>query len=469
MDWNTPFPADQQTFPSQVVFNAGLRHHHIANTAYPIHHSTTMRPYRVPRDRVASTLCRAWADVGTLGLYVHVPFCQARCKYCEYTVVKAEENAAQDVYFDALMREFELYQRLLETERKTVVGFDIGGGTPALASVSNIRRTIDAARRSFALHPGVTISIETTPHIADRQPDKIRALKEMGIDRISMGVQTTHPRLGKALGREYTPTMLERAAQNIRDAGFDRFNIDLMYGFARQSQDTWRNTLLGTIELGPEYITLYQMRYKGTRIESQAAQVSKAQVNQMVELARTLLHQAGYKAAIGKNTYSRIPGDVGTSDYLTERVIVGTPYLGLGLGAQSLSHHTLAYNLGAAAKALSPYLRAIDAGQIPIQDLYDLPIAVSMAKMISVSFYFGGINLRSFEQKFGIRLEEQFPDQVAFILENELMTQIGDTLQLTLEGERVRNGVMALFYASSVQAYLIHLKKTLGQPREKAA
>ena len=160
MQWNTPSPADQLTFPPDMVFEAGLRHHHIANTAYPIHHQTTMRPYRVPRKGVGATAMAAWQEIDTLSLYVHVPFCAARCKYCEYTVVDRSENEAEDAYFDALLREFDLYRERLDTPRKRLVGFDIGGGTPSLVKAANIRRVVEAARSAFRFQPGVAISIE---------------------------------------------------------------------------------------------------------------------------------------------------------------------------------------------------------------------------------------------------------------------------------------------------------------------
>jgi oxygen-independent coproporphyrinogen-3 oxidase len=457
--WNTPTVADQRTFPPELVFEAGLRHHHIANTAYPIHHQTTMRAYRVPRDKIEPTAVTAWRDIDTLGLYVHVPFCQARCRYCEYTVVDRTENEAEDTYFDALLREFERYRHRLDTPNKTLIGFDIGGGTPAFVKPANIRRVVEAARASFRFQPGMAISIETTPIIADREPDKIRALKEMGADRISMGVQTTHFKLARSLGREYEGlTMLESAVRHIREAGFQRFNIDLMYGFADQAPETWRTTVEQTIGLGPEYITLYRMRYKGTRIQDQAARVTREAINELEAIARDLLLAAGYAGTPGKNTYSKVPGDVGTSDYLTERVVKDTPYLGLGLGAQSLSHHTLSYNLGAATKTLKPYLRAVDAGRLPIQDLYHLPLDAAMAKMIAVSFYFGEIHREHFESKFGVRLEDHFSREVAFVLRRGLMAYAGPYLRLTPDGARHFNGVVALFYAGAVKEYLIHLQ-----------
>ena len=123
----------------------------------------------------------------------------------------------------------------------------------------------------------------------------------------------------------------------------------------------------------------------------------------------SMLLEAGYHGTPGKNTFSRLPGDPGTSDYLTGRVIEGTPYLGLGLGAQSLSETTLAYNAGAAEKRLERYLRMVQAGQLPIQDLYHLSREAAVGKMISVSFYFGEVNLDEFHKKFGVTFEIHVP------------------------------------------------------------
>jgi oxygen-independent coproporphyrinogen-3 oxidase len=265
-------------------------------------------------------------------------------------------------------------------------------------------------------------------------------------------------KLARSLNREFEGlTMLESAVCNIRDAGFDRFNIDLMLGFPNQTAERWGDTVRQTIALRPEYITLYKMRYKGTRMQDQAVLVSREKINVLETVARDLLLAAGYAGTPGKNTYSRVSGDVGTSDYLTERVVRGTPYLGLGLGAQALSHHTLAYNLGAATKTLAPYLRAVDAGRLPIQDIYHLPLDVAMAKMIAVSFYFGEIHREHFAAKFGVRLEEHFPREVDFVLRRGLMEFVGPYLRLTPKGAKHFNGVVALFYAGAVKAYLVQL------------
>jgi oxygen-independent coproporphyrinogen-3 oxidase len=407
----------------------------------------------------------AWEGIERLGLYVHIPFCEARCRFCEYTVVDpATLSESEDLYFDLLLGEFDLYRQAIQSTSKNLIGFDIGGGTPSVAKTENIARVLEAARESFNLPETVTISIETTPKIAAHQPEKMHAYHDLGIRRISMGVQTINPRLLQEVGRTATSISFNRAAaDNIRAAGFQRFNIDLMYGFAHQSLKSLETTLQHVISLEPEYITLYRTRYKGTRIANQAQFVTLEEVNAQASLAKGMLLAGGYFGRPGKNTFSRLEGEAGTSDYLTERVIHGTPYLGLGLGAQSLSEVTLAYNSGAADKRLEHYRRQVEAGELPIQDLYYLSRQAAMGKMISVSFYFGEINLPSFRGKFGLSLEEAFPVEVAFVLENGLMeytTGNNPALRLTILGETNYNGVIALFYAGAVKAHLLNVAKS---------
>jgi oxygen-independent coproporphyrinogen III oxidase len=473
MFWNKTSPKDQIHYDPTEIFAAGVKLHHVANTAYPIGHVTTMRPYRVPHKEIQEFAPKPWCDVDRLGLYAHIPFCEVRCGFCEYTVVDPSTSAQdEDLYFDLLIEEFELYAQALDTPSKELIGFDIGGGTPSFAKAENIVRVVTAARRHFRLPESAVISIETTPKIAAQQPQKIRTYKEIGINRISMGVQTVNPKLLERYGRSHTRLEFNQlAAENIRSTGFEKFNVDVMYGFANQSMQSLEATLKHVISLAPDYVTLYRMRYKGTRVAVQANNVSLEKVNDLETLAKEMLLAAGYVGSSGKNTFSRILGDVGTSDYLSERVINGTPYLGLGLGAQSLTHHSLSYNNGAADKQIKLYRRKIEAGKLPIQDIYHLSQEAAMAKMLSVTFYFGEINLGAFEQKFGIPIEGAFPAEVAFLLAEGLMTYersenilqttpTDQVLRLTPKGVRHKNGVIAQFYNGEVKAHLLELAAT---------
>jgi oxygen-independent coproporphyrinogen-3 oxidase len=454
--WREPVPADAAALDPRDVFEAGLRNHHVSNTAYPIAHGRTWGPYRVPADRADDVARAAWAGIEDLCLYVHVPFCETRCSFCEYTVVKREEAPAAGAYMDDLRREIGLYEGALGDGRRRLHGLDFGGGTPSFVPAEEIASVLERVRAWLPFAPGADVSIETTPKIAAAEPAKLRAYRAAGIDRISMGVQVVQPDLLRMLNREANGAASHRrAVENIRAAGFTRFNVDLMYGFAGQTEASWRATLQHAIELGPEYVTLYRMRYKLTRISHQARQVTLDAVRPLAALAKRVLADAGYHANPGKTTWSRIPGDVGTSSYLARRVQDGMPYLGLGLGAQSFTRTTIAYNDGAVGKNLFPYHRSVARGRLPLQDLYDLPRAQMAGKMCAVSFYFGEIRRGSFRERFGLPLEEAYPSAVAFVLGRGLMEWTEDALRLTPEGAAQVNGVIALFFAPSIQRYLV--------------
>jgi len=452
--WRAPAPADEERHDPEAVFEAGLRNHHVSNTAYPIAHERTWGPYRVPASRAPETAAAAWEGTTDLCLYAHVPFCETRCSFCEYTVVGRDEAGRGRAYVDDLLREMDLWRGTLGP--RTLHGFDVGGGTPTFLPAGELARIVEKARACFRFGAGADLSIETTPAIAAAGPEKLAALRRMGFDRVSMGIQVIQPDLLRVLNRERQGVSAHlRAVEHVRAAGFDRFNVDLMYGFAGQDEAGWRATLEHAVGLGPEYVTLYRMRYKLTRISHQARAVTLEAVRALGRLAKEVLHAAGYRANPGKTTWSRVPGDVGTSSYLRRRVVEGMPYLGVGLGAQSFTRTTISFNDGAVGKNLAPYARSVARGRLPLQDLYDLPLRQAMGKMCAVSFYFGELDCAAFRARFGVALEEAFADEVEFVLARGLMEWTERALSLTVEGAGSVNGVIALFFAPSIQRYLL--------------
>ncbi len=429
----------------EKVYETGLLYHHYANTAYPLTPASFMR-YKLKSDaKIENFVREEWQKAEELSLYIHVPFCKSRCKFCEYVVLEGTDETTEDEYVKLLLREMKMYSEILRG--KKIVGYDLGGGTPTKLSVKNLKLITDAVNTLFDIQPGTVFSIETTPLIAANEPEKIKAVFDMGYKRISMGVQTVSEKLLAELGRDGAKSIYEKAVKNIREAGFGSFNIDLMYGFLHQSDSDFDNTLHYAIGLSPEHITLYRNRYKGTKIESEAGGVSIYKAMYQYKIAYRILTENGYMANVGKNTFSRVKDDYGTSDYLTKRVIYGTPYVGMGLGAQSFGMNYLAYNLGAAEKRMERYKAAINEGRLPFQDIYKLPQDESIAKMVSVAFYFAFVDMPAFKKRFGIDFKEKFPEEVKFVLENNLMEIKGDRIYLTERGSDYINGVIPLFYS----------------------
>ena len=442
----------------EKIFEAGLEHHHLATTAYPIVHRKTIWGYRVDPADHAPLLRQAILDSEGFCLYAHIPFCERRCSFCEYCVVKEHNQDLEERYHQALMGELERYISLFGGDAPPLEGFDIGGGTPSLIQPERVAELVRRVRGAFEVSPGFGISIETTPRLAALHPERLAAYRANGIDRISMGLQMTNPRLLRRYGRDGNhPGHNASAVKNIRAAGFQSFNIDLMYGLAHQTEQDLARALSLTMELGPEHITLYRMRYKGTTIAGEAGRVELDRVVAMYNLSRALLLDGGYQAPPGKNTYTRTPGASGASAYLTARVMRSTPYIGLGLGAQTFTNNILAYNVGAASKRLGAYLAASQAPALPIQDLYHLPREEGMAKMVSVSFYFGAVDRQAFQARFGIPLEQRFAREVRFLSKRGLCRLDADALRMTRAGAMAFNGVLALFYSSRVQDHLVGL------------
>ena len=218
-----------------------------------------------------------FSNCENLGFYVHIPFCKTRCKFCEYVVLEGTDDSVENEYVELLLREMEMYSEILKG--KKIVGYDLGGGTPTKLSVENLKKITEAVYSLFDVEEGTVFSVETTPLIAANEPEKIKAVYDMGYKRISMGVQTVSEKLLSELGRDGSKSIYERAVANIRKAGFESFNIDLMYGFLHQSETDFDNTLHYAIGLNPEHITLYRNRYKGTKLEYEACQSIKLCIN----------------------------------------------------------------------------------------------------------------------------------------------------------------------------------------------
>jgi len=267
----------------EEVFQRGLEMHHYANTAYPIT-PQSFREFKVKKkDEVDRLIVEQWEQVKEMGLYVHIPFCIRRCKFCEYAVFTGDDADQEELYVKLLLQEINKYGNALSP--KIIHGLDIGGGTPSAISVANLGKIMEALDTNFGADAINKVSIETTPLIASREPEKIKGIRDLGIDRISMGVQTINPKLLEEFKRHGSTRMYYNAKENIRKAGFERFNVDVMYGFLKQTDESFLATLQFVVQLDPEYITLYRNRYKDTKLEHEATEVSLGKVNRQYKLA----------------------------------------------------------------------------------------------------------------------------------------------------------------------------------------
>lgn len=190
-----------------------------------------------------------------LGLYLHVPWCERKCPYCDFNSHEAGGAIPAADYIDALIADLE--QDLPLIWGRTVDTVFIGGGTPSLLPPEQVDRLLSALRALLALGPAVEITLEANPGTVDAV--RLRELRDAGINRISLGVQSLDDRLLERIGRIHDAAGARAAAAGIRDAGFDSWNIDLMYGLPGQDTAQALSDLEAAIELGAPHISHYQL------------------------------------------------------------------------------------------------------------------------------------------------------------------------------------------------------------------
>ena len=187
-----------------------------------------------------------------LSLYIHIPFCKSKCAYCDFASFPGRE-AMWEAYFAALCGEIRAAKD--DTHRVETVFF--GGGTPSLVPEAYIAGALAAAREAFPFAPGAEVSLEANPGTLTME--KLRAYREMGVNRLSIGVQSFDARLLRDIGRVHTPGEAVEAVRMAKAAGFANIGIDLMYGLPGQTMDVWEATLETALSLPLAHISAYAL------------------------------------------------------------------------------------------------------------------------------------------------------------------------------------------------------------------
>jgi len=189
-----------------------------------------------------------------IALYVHIPFCVRKCHYCDFNSFESESETI-DSYLDSLGKEIDTL-----ANQHTFTTIYIGGGTPTVLSVNQLRRLLHQLY-SHALSPGVQeYTIEANP--GTLTVDKVRLLKEYGIDRISLGVQSFRDEQLKFLGRIHSGIEAKNTFELLRNEGFKNINIDLIFGCPGQSLEDWEKDMQSAVTMNPEHISAYSLTYE---------------------------------------------------------------------------------------------------------------------------------------------------------------------------------------------------------------
>lgn len=349
-----------------------------------------------------------------LSLYVHLPFCESRCAYCGCAVVATRKHEVAATYLGYLEREIAMLAAALG-ERRRVVQYHWGGGTPTYLSVEQIARLDAIVERHFDVAPDAERAIEIDPRVTTRE--QIALLRRLGFNRLSFGVQDFAPAVQQAIQRHQTEAETRDLFWAARETGFDSINFDLVYGLPKQTVRSFESTLDAVIELLPDRIAIYSYAHVPWLRPNQKAidplDLPDAQVKrQLVGSAIKILSTAGYES-IGMDHFARPDDELAAASrehrlhrnfmgYTTrlapDSVAVGVSAIGDAAGAFSQNH-----------KSLARYYEAIDAGRFPVERGYALTEDDRLRRFVIAELMCNfQVDRTEVRDRFGVDLREYF-------------------------------------------------------------
>ncbi len=289
------------------------------------------------------------------GIYVHIPFCASRCSYCDFfSTLRLSELG--EPYVNALLAEAALRQTELQGE--PIRTLYLGGGTPSQLPLPLLSRLITGLREQLDLEAAEEFTVEANPD--DVTPEWCSAVSQLGVNRVSMGVQSFEDKILRLIGRRHTAQQATEAVARLRAAGIDNISLDLIFGLPGQTPESWAASVRQAIDLQPQHISAYGLTYEeGTRLwhqreRGEVTEVPEDQCLEMYHILVDVLQAAGYEHYEISNFAKPGYRSRHNSSYWND-----TPYLGLGAAAHSYDGRVRRYN----PHDLQQYISKITAGE----------------------------------------------------------------------------------------------------------
>lgn len=366
-----------------------------------------------------------------LSLYIHIPFCKKKCLYCDFPSFTNCESEYEG-YIKALLNE--ISEKSYELKDYKINTIFIGGGTPTVLPSSYIGKIIDLIVTKFDVSKEAEITIEANPGTVDKK--SLNELSNMYINRISMGVQAWQNKHLENLGRIYKINDFIKNYFEVREAGFNNVNLDLMFALPNQTLDDWQETLENIIKLSPEHISAYSLILEeGTPFYNMYKPIDDELDRNMYYLAKEMLNDYGYNQYEISN-FSKF-------GYESKHNIVywkTEEYIGLGLGSHSYIDNVRFHNTYDMKKYICQN------GIEIIEDIEKLLVEDRMSEFMFMGLRMNsGVKNNIFVERFGHNIKDIYNEEIGYLLEKKLIIEKEDGISLTNRGIDVSNFVFEKF------------------------
>lgn len=388
-----------------------------------------------------------------LGLYIHIPFCRKRCKFCYFRVYTDKNARDIETYLEALIREVELLSQTPCVGGRPLDYVYFGGGTPSYLSATQLDRVLTRLRQIMPWEAAREITFECEP--GTLQKHKLETLREHGITRLSLGVENFKPEILQFNGRAHSEEEIYRAYTWARELGFSQINIDLIAGMVGEDWNNWRRCVAKTLELAPDCVTIYQMELPYNTIFSQqlrqngrigtepggrnALTMLDEVTQQQLEIADwptkrgwvryafEELERAGYTVT-SATTAVRDP--INTRFIYREALWHGADMFGTGVASFGHINGVHVQNVD----TWEQYLERLQAGELPFGRAFVTSERDRLVREVVLLLKTGRLDVAYFQRKYGVDIREEFRKPLQQLSEQGYL-QVGQhSVECTREG-----------------------------------
>ena len=387
-----------------------------------------------------------------LGLYLHIPFCRKRCKFCYFKVFTDKNSGEVERYLAALSREIELVSKLPAMGGRPFRFVYFGGGTPSFLSSRQLTRLVDRLRENVSWDKAEEVTFECEPGTISEA--KVHTLREIGVTRLSLGVEHFDDEILRDNGRAHESMEIYRAWPWIQSAGFANVNIDLIAGMVGDTDEKWRDAVRRTIELAPSSVTIYQMELPfntvyskdilGGVIETPVADWSKKR--EWVDWAFDQLKAAGY-ATSSAYTMVRNPDQVNFS--YRDNLWHGSDLLATGIA--SFGHISGVHYQN--HPEWNEYCGTLEAGELPLGRGMKISSRQRLIREMILLLKKGYLDASYFQNKFGVDIIQVWASEWSSFEDEGLLT-IDDArgrIELTRDGLLQADSLLPAFFEPQYQ------------------
>src|SRR5947207_1910134 len=370
----------------------------------------------------------------TLGLYVHIPFCRKRCHFCYFKVYTDKDSSEIKAYIDAVLNETSLYaaKPFIAGRKPGFIYF--GGGTPSYLSVDQLNHLTRGLKSLLPWDEAEEVTFECEPGTLTEH--KLRAIRDLGVTRLSLGVENFDDRILEINGRAHHGKEIARAYAFAREIGFPQVNIDLIAGMVEETEANWRENVRKTIELSPESVTIYEMEipynttiYQRMKAEGKlVAPVADWDTKRAwANYAFAELEKAGYTVA---SAYTAVKNKETTKFVYRDKLWEGADLLSVGVA--SFGHIGGVHYQNHADFA--PSVERVNRGKLPIYRALTPTDDERLIREFILQLKLGRLNFSYFQNNFGCDPKKRFAERLPRLKDWGFLTIEADQVLLNREG-----------------------------------